>query len=91
MQARLAEAYSIQGDAFNAGAINMAAAKVASASGDMRMCLKYCRRAIEVTGLDGGGGGGGMTSVVVGSIAVVVVVVVGVGVGMIMSSCAVGP
>ncbi|CAN0162790.1 unnamed protein product [Pylaiella littoralis] len=48
LQARLAEAYSIQGDAFNAGAINMAAAKVASASGDMRMCLKYCRRAIEV-------------------------------------------
>eukprot|EP00752_Nemacystus_decipiens_P015924 g14231.t1 len=50
LQARLVEANSIQGDgnAFNRGAINMAAAKVASSSGDMRMCLKYCRRAIEV-------------------------------------------
>eukprot|EP00903_Cladosiphon_okamuranus_P021157 g19433.t1 len=48
LQARLAEANSIQGNAFNRGAINMAAAKVASSSGDMRMCLKYCRRAIEV-------------------------------------------
>lgn len=48
LQARLVEANSIQGNAFNRGAINMAAAKVASSSGDMRMCLKYCRRAIEV-------------------------------------------
>ncbi|CAN0236935.1 unnamed protein product, partial [Scytosiphon promiscuus] len=48
LQARLAEANSIQGNAFNRGAINMAAAKVASSSGDMRMCLKFCRRAIEV-------------------------------------------
>ncbi|CAM9266398.1 unnamed protein product, partial [Hapterophycus canaliculatus] len=48
LQARLAEANSIRGNAFNRGAINMAAAKVASSSGDMRMCLKFCRRAIEV-------------------------------------------
>ncbi|CAM9288833.1 unnamed protein product [Ectocarpus sp. 6 AP-2014] len=39
---------SVEGKAFDNGAINMAAAKVASSSGDMRMCLKYCRRAIEV-------------------------------------------
>ncbi|CAN0413700.1 unnamed protein product, partial [Scytosiphon promiscuus] len=51
LQARLAEANSIQGNAFNRGAINMAAAKVASSSGDMRMCLKFCRRAIEVMSL----------------------------------------
>lgn len=56
LQARLAEANSVEGNAnasikgkaFDNGAINMAAAKVASSSGDMRMCLKYCRRAIEV-------------------------------------------
>ncbi|CAB1101631.1 unnamed protein product [Ectocarpus sp. CCAP 1310/34] len=55
LQARLVEANaiggkasSVEGKAFDNGAINMAAAKVASSSGDMRMCLKYCRRAIEV-------------------------------------------
>ncbi|CAN0403424.1 unnamed protein product, partial [Discosporangium mesarthrocarpum] len=37
-----------EANAFKPDAIGMAAAKVAAASGDMRTCLKYCCRAIEV-------------------------------------------
>eukprot|EP00904_Undaria_pinnatifida_P005474 jgi/Undpi1/2056/HiC_scaffold_12.g05442.m1 len=48
LQARLKETSSIEGNAFNGGAISMVAAKVASSTGDMRMCLKFCRRAVEV-------------------------------------------
>ena len=48
LKARLAETESSLGNAFNAGAISMVAAKVAGSTGDMRMCLKLSRRAVEV-------------------------------------------
>lgn len=48
LEARLAEANSSMGKVFDNSAVTMAAAKVAAASGDMRTCLKYCCRAVEV-------------------------------------------
>ena len=48
LEARLAEANSSMGKVFDGSAVTMAAAKVGSASGDMRTCLKYCCRAVEV-------------------------------------------
>lgn len=36
------------GNVFEKSVVALAVAKVASQSGDMRTCLKYCCRAIEV-------------------------------------------